>query len=191
MIADWIGWLGNQPTARAIGRWTVGLAWLATAAAVFSGYIDLNRAMTNPEAHVVAPYATVHLRLGWALLIALTLLGIWRLRLNLGQLSAHGLYLGVAAGVMGATLFQGWFGGELVYTAGLNVVPARKSGVDSVTAQQNLESAYQWLTKIPGLQSSDQRPALPSSLPTTSIRDDQAKTPAPNTTSKEASKKIP
>lgn len=151
VVADWVGFVGEFPSVRLMARAALFLGWVTTGIAIFLGYADMNQASANPAMRDVLRYVELHLQLGWIGFVAVTLLGIWRFRVNLGKATQHRAYLGCATLVLGLYGFLGWYGGELVYTAGINVVPANRSAEDPVAAQHRLDAVFQAVTKIPGL----------------------------------------
>ncbi|HVU25797.1 MAG TPA: DUF2231 domain-containing protein [Opitutus sp.] len=152
VAADWAGWAGRQPTAGVLGRWSLLLGWIGLIPVVLFGYFDMSRAPASAAAEAVHPYIELHMRLGWVLLVAVTLLGVWRLRLNLGRTRGHRAYLVCAVLVLAATVFQGWFGGELVYTLGAGVSPADQSvRRNPQAAHQRMANLREALGRVPGL----------------------------------------
>jgi len=123
-------------------RRNIGLAALAGAvvgciATVAAGYYDMGRAALG-ETH---EYVDVHMTSGWILLGALVGLTFWRWRISRQPRPRPGaVYIVAALLVVGLTLFQGWFGGELVYSQGAGVAAAGKgteppqAGLDRLTA---------------------------------------------------------
>jgi uncharacterized membrane protein len=126
--ADVIGRL--RPTPRpersASGAWS---SPLSAAAAVAAGFIDMYRADLADATH---RFVHLHRSIGLVLLAALALLAVWRWRIWRGTAADRvgWPYLLAAMAVFALVLFQGWFGGELVYGHGAGV-SAAGHGVES------------------------------------------------------------
>jgi uncharacterized membrane protein len=100
---------------------------------IAAGYIDMNRAMLSPETHELVD---IHETVGWVLAGMLVILTAWRwLIWHRGQMTINTAYLVGAFLVLGITLFQGWYGGEMVYAYGAGVAPAGQ-GTETVQAAQ-------------------------------------------------------
>src|SRR5439155_15795311 len=103
---------------------------------VAAGYWDLNKAALSGDTQ---EYVDLHLKIGWILAISLTLLTIWRWfiwRAVPGQTSAGYLIAGFL--VLALTLFQGWFGGEMVFSHGAGVAAAGQGTEPAPEAQRRL-----------------------------------------------------
>jgi hypothetical protein len=88
------------------------------------------------------------MKLGWILLGCLVGLTFWRWRISRQSKFRQGaLYIVAALLVVGLTLFQGWFGGELVYSQGAGVAAAGK-GTEPPSA--GLERLTEVTRKLPG-----------------------------------------
>lgn len=121
--ADLIGRLRPNADAQALGFWCLVLAAVGAAGAVAAGFIDMDRAALADETH---RFVHLHRNSGLVLLAAVVLLAGWRWRIRRRRpVVAVALpYLGAAAAVFALALFQGWFGGELVYGWGAGVSAA-------------------------------------------------------------------
>jgi uncharacterized membrane protein len=126
--ADVIGQLRPSAETRALGFWCLVVAVLGAAAAVAAGFIDMYRADLADATH---RFVHLHRNIGLVLLAALALLAVWRWRIWRSTAADRGWpYLLSAMAVFTLVLFQGWFGGELVYGHGAGVSAAGQ-GVES------------------------------------------------------------
>ncbi len=126
VAVDWFGLIKNRSLASVFGRWSLLVAWVAMIPTVFFGYFDYGRLS---ESEAIDVLVRLHLKMGWALFLCLTALGIWRARIHFIKTSgraAHGWYLVCAGLVLALTVFQGWYGGELVYGVGTAVYSPEK-----------------------------------------------------------------
>lgn len=104
---------------RHTGWWSLAGAAVGGALAVAAGLFDMRRASLNEEVHARVHR---HMKVGLVLLAAITALTFWRWTVFLDT-SAHvsAVYLDCAILVMALAMFQGWLGGELVYSDGVFV----------------------------------------------------------------------
>lgn len=131
--ADFFGTLTGNPTLFATGRWSLLAAALGAAVAVGAGLFDMNRAHAQIE-HAVHERVHKHMKVGFTVLTAIAGLTVWRwLLLN----DPSWGYLFIAGLVLGLTLFQAYLGGHLVYTDGVNVLPATKQPGEAKAAHAN------------------------------------------------------
>lgn len=81
----------------------------------------MNRAKIEHEAH---QRVHTHMKVGFALFTAIAALTIWRWFIYTEARDGPGWgYLMTAVAVLALTHFQGWLGGELVYSDGVGVAP--------------------------------------------------------------------
>ena len=121
--ADLIAHLSNSRSWRTIGLAALWGAVVGGIATVAAGYYDMGRA-TLGETH---EYVDVHMTVGWILMSCLVGLTLWRWRISRQSEPRIGsLYVIAALLTLGITLFQGWYGGELVYSQGAGVAAAGK-----------------------------------------------------------------
>lgn len=119
---------------RTLGFWTLVAALIGGALTVAAGYIDLRRAALTPATE---EFVRLHIRIGWTLVIALLVLTAWRwLIWHRGQMTINTLYLTAGALLLCLTLFQGWYGSEMVYSYGAGVAPTGQ-GTETVEAAQS------------------------------------------------------
>ena len=133
--ADLAARLAKSESRRAAFR-TVGFCSLLAALiggvlAIAAGYLDAHNAMLTPETH---QFVTLHATIGWILAGGLVILSAWRwLIWHRGQMTIDTGYLVGAFLVLSITLFQGWYGAQMVYAYGAGVAP---TGQGTETAQQ-------------------------------------------------------
>ena len=136
--ADLIGRLRPSADARAIAFWSLVLAALGAAGAVTTGFIDMYRAELAETTH---RFVHLHRNSGLVLLTALVLLAVWRWRIRRRRTVSNSVglpYLVSAGAVFALVLFQGWFGGELVYGLGAGVSAAGQGVVSAEEGQTGL-----------------------------------------------------
>ena len=116
---------------RTVGFWALIAGLVGGALTIAAGYLDMNRAMLSPETHDLVD---LHETIGWILGVALVILSAWRwLIWHRGQMTINTAYLVAAFLVLSVTMFQGWYGGEMVYAYGAGVAPAGQ-GTESAQA---------------------------------------------------------
>jgi len=118
---------------RIVGFWTLVAGLVGGVLTIIAGYIDMNRAALAPETHELVD---LHLTIGWTLAVLLIALTAWRwLIWHRGQMTINTGYLVAGFLVLGLTLFQGWYGSEMVYSYGAGVAAAGQ-GTESPDAAQ-------------------------------------------------------
>jgi len=116
---------------RTVGFWSLIAGLVGGLLTIAAGYLDMNRAALTPETHELVD---LHETIGWILAATLVILCAWRwLIWHRGQMTINTAYLLAAFLVLGITLFQGWYGGEMVYAYGAGVAPAGQ-GTETVDA---------------------------------------------------------
>ncbi len=122
VIADLLGYFTNNPTLQATGTWALLGAGLGAAVAIIAGLFDMKRAKMKPATH---ERVHNHMKVGLTLFAAIIGLTIWRWVITLDPHHALGWsYFTPAFLVLALTFFQGWLGGELVFSDGVGVTPA-------------------------------------------------------------------
>jgi len=135
-VADLLGRLTKRPSFRAAGFWSLIAALLMGAITAATGYYDFTRAALGETAR----YADFHQDIGFVLVGCVVVLTIWRwLAYARRDVSPGPLYLIAALLVVGITLFQGWYGGEMVYSQGAGVAAAGKGTEPPASGKQRLE----------------------------------------------------
>lgn len=143
-FADVIGRRQDCAEARALGLWCLVVAVVGAAGAVAAGFLDMYRADLAEATH---RFVHLHRDLGLVLLGALVLLLGWRLRIRRRPSPsdrASGPYLIAASLVFALVVFQGWFGGEMVYGLGAGVAAAGQGVVSPEEGQQGLAPFIPW-----------------------------------------------
>lgn len=121
---------------RTVGFWALLAALFGGVLTIAAGYIDLHRATLNPQTD---RFVTLHMTLGWILAGGLVILSAWRwLIWHRGQMTINTGYLMGAFLVLALTMFQGWYGGEMVYSYGAGVAPAGQGTETAQAAQGRL-----------------------------------------------------
>lgn len=124
----------HRATFRTIGFWSLVAGLAGGALTVAAGYVDLRRAALSTETDRLVD---LHMAIGWTLTIALIILTAWRwLIWHRGQMTINNSYLVAGSMVLALMLFQGWYGGEMVYSYGAGVAPTGQ-GTETVEAAQS------------------------------------------------------
>ncbi len=133
-VADLIGSVADVISLRNTGWWALCAAALGGLAAAAAGLYDMRRATLSEDIH---HRVHRHMRVGIVLVSAIAALTLWRWTLYSSGGDLPALYLGLAVLTLGLGAFQGWLGGELVYSDGVFVregkgtTPASKDGGES------------------------------------------------------------
>lgn len=123
---------------RTVGYWSLMAGLAGAGLAIAAGYLDLHRAALNAT---TLSFVQLHLTIGWILALCLVVLSAWRwLIWHRGQMTINTAYLAGALLVLGITLFQGWYGGEMVYSFGAGVAPAGQGTETAQAAQGRLDT---------------------------------------------------
>ena len=136
VIADLLGYLTNSSSLQAAGTWALFGAGIGAAAAIITGLLDMKRAKLQHAAH---KRVHVHMKVGLTLFVAIAGLIGWRWVVTLDP--HHGLgwtYLIPAFVVLALTFFQGWLGGELVFTDGVGVAPTGRGTESPADAKKRV-----------------------------------------------------
>jgi uncharacterized membrane protein len=135
VVADFAARITKQESRRAVlrtlGFWSLVAALMGGVLTIAAGYLDLQRARLTPQTH---DFVGLHIITGWTLFGSLAILTGWRwLIWHRGQMTINTAYLTGGSLVLTLTLFQGWYGGEMVYSHGAGVAPAGQ-GTETVEA---------------------------------------------------------
>jgi uncharacterized membrane protein len=130
VAADLVAFFSNSASLRNTGWWALIGAALGGVVTVAAGVYDMRRATLQEEVHHLVHQ---HMKVGFALLAAIIGLTVWRWTVyTRPERSVSAVYLDVALLTMGLAGFQGWLGGELVYSHGVFVRrAARGAGPDA------------------------------------------------------------
>jgi len=135
-ITDLLGRLFNKITLRAAGFWCLLGALIFGAITFATGYFDMKRDALGET----FKYVDFHMDVGWVLVGTVVVLTLWRWLAYFRRDLSPGIpYLIVALMVMGLTLFQGWYGGEMVYSQGAGVAAAGKGTEVSSDGRRRLD----------------------------------------------------
>lgn len=147
VMADFAGRFTKNASLRAVGFWSLIAALAGGLLTMAAGYLDMSRvSLADQTQELVA----VHLKVGWALGLSIFLLTVWRWLLwHQRQVRLGGGYLAASLLVLGLTMFQGWFGGGMVYAYGAGVAPAGQGTEATVQAQKRLAVVGQWFGAAP------------------------------------------
>jgi len=134
-LLDLLGRLLGKDSLRGAAFWCLLGALIGGAAAAATGYFDFGRAALGETAR----YVQFHMYVGWVLVVCVIILTSWRWRIFSRALQTPTPYLIAAFIVMGLTLFQGWYGGEMVYSQGAGVAAANKGTEPETNGKQRLD----------------------------------------------------
>ena len=119
VLADFLAVLGVTDSLRDAAWWTLLGAAVGGVLTALAGLFDMHRAPLTEAAH---ERVHQHMTVGSTLAIVITALAIWRGMIHFEQGVMLGWpYLVVSFLTMGLAAFQGWLGGDLVYTYGVGV----------------------------------------------------------------------
>jgi uncharacterized membrane protein len=137
-IADLLGRLFNKTSLRAAGFWSLIGALVFGVVAAATGYYDMTR--TRGVLGETFKYVDFHMDIGFVLLGAVLVLTAWRwFGYARRDLSPGIPYLIAALLVMGLVLFQGWYGGEMVFSQGAGVAATGKGTEPAANGKQRLD----------------------------------------------------
>ena len=154
VAADLIGSWTRSASLRATGFWSLMAGAITALLAVAAGYYDMNRATLSAETDGLVH---LHVRTGWAVLVAVTLLAAWRLwawhrdRRAASPRRAGPAYTLMALLVLSLVAFQGWYGGEMVYAYGTSVAATGQGVEPAGEAKRRLWAVYQALGAPAGM----------------------------------------
>jgi uncharacterized membrane protein len=136
VFADFFARITRRQSLRHVGMWSLFAAFLSACVTVAAGYWDLNRVSLTAQTE---EYVSFHLKVGWTLLALLAVLSIWRWRIRQqARRVVTKPYLAASWVLFALTMFQGWFGGEMVYTHGAGVAAAGQGTEPVHRAQDRL-----------------------------------------------------
>ena len=137
-LADLLGRLFNRASLRAAGFWALIAALIFGAVTAATGYLDMVR--TRSVLGDTYRYVDFHLDVGLILVGAVVVLTAWRWFVYARRDRPVGfIYLVAAVLVMGLVLFQGWYGGEMVYSQGAGVAATGKGTEPATNGKQRLD----------------------------------------------------
>ncbi len=120
--ADLIGYFADVVSLRNTGWWALLGAALGGVATVAAGVYDMKRANIGEAVH---HRVHRHMRVGLVLVAVIIGLAVWRWSVHSAGGPVPMTYLGLAVLAVALAAFQGWLGGELVYTDGVFVAQGK------------------------------------------------------------------
>ena len=119
VAADLVAFFTSSASLRSTGWWALAGAALGGVVTVAAGMFDMRRATLQEDVHHLVHQ---HMKVGFALLAAIIGLTAWRWTVyTQPEHAVSAVYLDVALLATGLAGFQGWLGGELVYSYGVFV----------------------------------------------------------------------
>lgn len=142
-LADVVAKISPRESLRHVGFWALVAALFGGLLTVAAGYWDMDHAALNEETH---GFVDLHLKIGWTLAITLLVLTIWRWRIRQqARRVVTAPYVIASFIVFALTMFQGWFGGEMVYSHGAGVAAAGQGTEPAAKAQERLARVRNFL----------------------------------------------
>src|SRR4051812_3642115 len=143
-FADLFGRKSAGPSVRNFGFGCLVLALGIGVVTLIAGYIDMVRL---PDASPAHDYVHLHMYSGLILAVVLIALTFWRWRIFKSPTQhVRGSYFGLGVLLLAITLFQGWYGGEMVFSQGIGVA-ATDQGIERADkAQHRLAAVSKLLT---------------------------------------------
>ena len=135
ILFDLLGRGFNKESLRGAAFWCLLGALLGGAAAAASGYFDYSRDALGDTTR----YVQFHMYVGLVLIASVIALTVWRWRIFARANTTPILYLLVALLVAGLTLFQGWYGGEMVSSQGVGVAATSKGTEPAASGKERLD----------------------------------------------------
>jgi uncharacterized membrane protein len=143
-FADLFGRKSARPSVRNFGFGCLILALCLGVLTLLAGYYDMTRLPLSGAAH---DYVHIHMYSGLILAVVLIALTFWRWRIFRSATNiVGGGYLALCFVLLALTLFQGWYGGELVYSEGVGVAADNQSTETAAKAQHRLAAVSRALT---------------------------------------------
>lgn len=119
VVADLLARVTGSASLRATGWWALLGAAVGAALTLVAGLADMSRVEIEDAAH---ERIHTHMKVGFVLFTLIAGLTVWRWLIYDEPRSGPGWgYLAAAAVVLALTIFQGWLGGELIYSDGVGV----------------------------------------------------------------------
>ena len=136
-LTDALGRFSNKTSLRAAAFWSLIGALVFGAITAAAGYYDMIR--LRGVLGDTFRYVDFHMDMGFILVGAVVVLTAWRFIYARRDRSPGFPYLIAALLVMGLVLFQGWYGGEMVYTQGAGVAATGKGTEPAINGKQRLD----------------------------------------------------
>jgi uncharacterized membrane protein len=135
-LCDLCGYISRSSSLRSAAWWTLFAAGGFGIVAALTGFWDMQHV---PMDDTDSTYVDFHMWVGIASLFAAVVLIVWRGMFFKRREVITCAYLTASSLVVALVLFQGWIGGELVYSYGVGVAPAGQSKEKVVKAQSRLK----------------------------------------------------
>ena len=141
VVADLFGFFTDNIALRNTAWWALLGAALGGVVTVVAGVYDMRRANIQEEVH---ERVHQHMKVGFVLVAAIIGLTVWRWTFYAqAGVSITAAYLDVALLTAGLAGFQGWLGGELVYTYGVFVKAVKPdSGMRGIAGAEDEKSSH-------------------------------------------------
>lgn len=134
-VFDLLARFFNKESLRSAAFWCLIGGLMGGALTAITGYVDYTRDALGDA----GKYAELHMDLGLILVACVIALSFWRWRIFTTTNQSSLPYLIAAFLVVGLTLFQGWYGGEMVYSQGAGVAAAGKGTEPADKGKQRLD----------------------------------------------------
>jgi uncharacterized membrane protein len=142
--ADLIAKMTRRESLRLLGFWAMLSALISGTLTIAAGYWDLSRLALTPETQ---QFVELHLKIGWTIAAALVVLTIWRWRIRQqARRVVTAPYLAASFLLLSLTTFQGWYGGEMVYSHGAGVAAAGQGTEPAERSQQRLVRIHDFIS---------------------------------------------
>ncbi|SRR5581483_935473 len=137
-VADLLARISGKLSLRAAAFWSLIAALVFGAITAATGYYDMTR--LRPVLADTFRYVDFHFDVGLIVVGAVVVLTVWRWLVYARKDRSPGFaYLIAAVLVMGLVLFQGWYGGEMVYSQGAGVAATGKGTEPPTNGKQRLD----------------------------------------------------
>lgn len=122
-LADAVHFFASWSSIEHVGWWMLALASAGGLFTVLAGLFDMRRATLDEAIH---ERVHQHMWVGMGLFLVICALTAWRWIFFSNATPVSMLYLDASFLSVGLATFQGWLGGELVYTHGVFVASQQK-----------------------------------------------------------------
>lgn len=137
VVGDVAAYVTRSTALLAVGWWALAAGAVGAGLAVAAGLADMHRERIEHAAHHLVH---LHMKVGFTLFVLIAGLTFWRWLIYVEAARQPGWAYLVAAGVVfSLTVFQGWFGSELIYSYGVGVAPTGQGTEDAMDAKRRLE----------------------------------------------------
>lgn len=145
-IADVLAKITRRQSLADAGFWSLVGGLIGGVLTIAAGYWDMSRAALNDRTH---EFVDQHLIIGWAVAVCLVILTTWRWRIRRKDRPAVTRpYIAGATVTVALTLFQGWYGGEMVFAHGAGVAAAGQGTESAQDAKTRLARVHDALKPL-------------------------------------------